>query len=107
MTYTTKLETTDDYLARYPRICSHIIAESLGYATPSLAAMILRDAKQGKDNWCEWIYSCYERNPRRPVEAAIRNRHHHRGYMADYRVALQIVRRAIDEGKEPMFASWF
>jgi hypothetical protein len=107
MTYTSKLETTDDYLRRYPRLCSHIIAESLGYATPSLAAMILRDAKQGKENWCEWIYSCYERNPSKAVESAIRNRHHHRGYMAEYRLALRIVRRAIDEGQEPMFASWF
>lgn len=107
MTYTVKLETKDDYLARYPRLCSHIIAESLGYATPSLAAMVLKDAKQGKENWCEWIYSCYDRNPRKAVEAAIRNRNHHTGYMAEYRLALRIVRRAIDEGQEPMFASWF
>lgn len=97
----------DQYLRRYPRVVSHIICESLGYATPQLAAMILRDAKLGRENWCEWLYSCYSRDPRRAVRDAIRNRHHHRGYMADYRTAWHIVRRAIDDNQHPLFASWF
>ncbi len=100
-------ETRQDYLRRYPRICSHIISESLGYATPSTAAQILKDAKEGHENWCEWIYSCYNKNPRLAVEGAIRNRHHHEGYMAAYQNALAIVRRAINTGDEPTFASWF
>ncbi len=98
---------TNDYLRCYPRICAHVIAESLGYATPTLAAKILKDAKEGHENWCEWIASCYRCDPRPAVERAIRNRHHHQGYMASYRQALQIIRRQIDSGDEPMFASWF
>lgn len=95
------------YLRKYPRICSHIIAESLGYATPLTAALILKDAKEGKPNYCEWIYACYDADPRVAVNNAIRNRHYHRGYMAEYKLALKIVRRAIDDDQNPVFASWF
>ena len=101
------LESPDDYLHRYPRICAHIIAESLGYVTPSTAARILLDAHRGDENWCEWIFSCYDRDPRRAVRDSIRNRHYHDGYMASYRQALAIVRRRLETGEEPIFASWF
>jgi hypothetical protein len=100
-------ESRDEYLQRYPRICAHIIAESLGYATPRVAASILKDATEGGENWCEWIYSCFNRDPRPAVEQAIRNRQLHRGYMASYELALQIVRRQLDSGDGPLFASWF
>ena len=102
-----KPETVQDYLRAYPRICAAIIAFSLGYAPPTRAAAILKDAKEGKENWCEWIYSCYDRNPLPAVQRAIRSRHTLRGYMADYPTALTIVRRAIRTGDEPIFASWF
>jgi len=101
------LESPDDYLRRYPRICAHIIAESLGYATPTTAARILRDSHRGEENWCEWIASCYHCDPRPAVQRAIQNRHHHHGYMASYKLALKIVQREIDTGEGPMFASWF
>ena len=101
------LESLDDYLKRYPRICAHIIAESLGYATPRRAASILKDANEGNENWCEWIYSCYKRNPKPAVQDAIAKRHCHKGYMAEYQMALAIVRRYLEDGTEPMFASWF
>lgn len=101
------LESTNDYLRRYPRICAHIIAESLGYATPMTAANILRDAHRGEENWCEWIASCYRCDPKPAVERAIRNRDHHHGYMASYKLALKIVQRELDTGEGPMFASWF
>ncbi|MCQ3921645.1 MAG: hypothetical protein DPW13_11915 [Planctomycetes bacterium] len=104
---TDRLDSPDDYLKRYPRICAHIIAESLGYATPSNAARILKDAKEGNENWCEWIYSCYQRNPRPAVEGAIRGRGHHRGYMAEYCQALAIVRHQLNTGEAPLLASWF
>ena len=97
----------EDYLRRYPRLCAHIICESLGYATPTKAAMILKDAAEGKENWCEWVYSCYDKNPRIPVEQAIRRRHNHTGYMADYRRAFSLVERANETGKEPLLGSWF
>ena len=97
----------DHYLQRYPRICAHIIAESLGYATPTRAAMILRDAKYRQENWCEWIHACYSCNPLPAVRDAIRSRHHHTGYMAEYRLAKALVDRALDDGREPELASWF
>ncbi len=97
----------EEFLRRYPRICAHIIAESLGYATPGVAASILKDAHEGNENWCEWIYSCYERDPHRALRDSIRNRHAHEGYMASYPLALSIVRRQLDTGERPTFASWF
>lgn len=107
MTLARRPEVTEDYLRKYPRICAHIIAESLGYAVPLVAARVLKDATEGNENWCEWIYSCYQRDPRLAVERAIRNRHTHAGYMASYRQALQLVRRQLDTGESPLFASWF
>ena len=101
------IRSREQYLEQYPRICAHIIAESLGYATPDKAAMILKDAKEGNENWCEWIFSCYDRDPLPAVEGAIRNRHSHHGYMAEYQQALAIVRRQSDTGEGPVLASWF
>jgi hypothetical protein len=98
---------TSEIMKRYPRITAHIIAESLGYATPSCAARILKDAREGRENYCEWIYSCYGKNPLKAVQNAIRNRHHHKGYMAEYKMAYALVKHAIETGKEPLFASWF
>ena len=94
-------------MRRYPRITAHVIAESLGYATPTVAARIVCDAKYRQENWCEWIYSCYDRNPLKAVQGAIRNRHAHTGYMAEYTLARALVDRAIEDGREPLLASWF
>ena len=96
-----------DYMHRYPRVVAHIICESLGYATPSCAAGILKDAHEDRENWCEWVYSCYNRDPQVPVLNAIRHRHTHHGYMAEYMLARALVQRAIETGDEPIFASWF
>ena len=94
-------------MKRYPRITAHIISESLGYATPSCAARILKDAREGRENYCEWVYSCYDKNPLRAVRDSIRKRHHHKGFMAEYKRAYALVKRAIETGEEPLFGSWF
>ncbi len=99
--------TRRDFLERYPRLCAHIIAESLGYAVPSLAARILSDTREGRENCCEWITACYRGDPSRVAAAAIRNRHHHSGYMASYTQALAIVHHELDTGEGPTLASWF
>ena len=96
-----------DTMSRYPRITAHIVAESLGYATPSCAARILKDAREGKKNYCEWVYSCYTTDPQKAVHDAIRNRHYHTGLMADYKRALGLVKRSIETGDEPLLGSWF
>jgi len=98
---------TEETMKRYPQITAHIIAESLGYATPSCAARILKDAREGRENYCEWIYSCYGSDPLPAVRNAIRNRHHHKGYMAEYKLAKKLVDRAIETGDEPLLESWF
>jgi hypothetical protein len=92
---------------RYPRVVAHVIAESLGYATPSLAARIVADAGAGRPNYCEWIASCYRDNPRPAVRNAVARRHHHRGFMADYPQALALVLHYVETGEQPLFASWF
>ncbi|MFX0205010.1 MAG: hypothetical protein ACFFDT_03425 [Candidatus Hodarchaeota archaeon] len=94
-------------MKKYPCLTAHIIAESLGYATPSRAAGILKDAREGRKNHCEWIYSCYASDPLEAVRDSIRNRHHHRGFMCDYRLAHALVKKAIETGVEPLFGSWF
>jgi hypothetical protein len=102
-----KPESLQEYIQRYPRVASHVICESLGYATPTRAASILADAHNRCENWCEWIAACYKCDPLPAVRNAIRSRHSHHGYMADYGQALAIVRHAIQTGDEPLFASWF
>jgi hypothetical protein len=99
--------TPADFMRRYPRLVAHMICFSLGYATPQKAANICLDAINGRENWCEWIYSCYRRDPKPALAGAIRNRHNHSGYMSEYRQAIAIVRRELTTGQSPMFASWF
>lgn len=98
---------TRETMKRYPRVTAHVIAESLGYATPSCAARILKDAREGRKNYCEWIYSCYDRNPHRAVQDSIRNRHYHEGFITDYKRAHALVKQAINDVTEPLLGSWF
>lgn len=94
-------------MCAYPRINAHIVAESLGYASPIAAAQILKDAKEGRPNYSEWVLTCYRGNSRKLVENAIRHRHMHKGYMAWYEKAFALVKDAIETGNDPPFASWF
>lgn len=99
--------TPEDIIVRWPALTAHLICESLGYATPTTAANIILDMVQYKENWCEWIYSCYGRQPGKAVRAAIRKRSGHKGYMAEFKQALALVFRSMLTGDEPTFASWF
>lgn len=100
--------TAAEVLRRWPYIVAHVICESLGYATPMRAAHILLDAIQGKPNWCEWIACCHAGKPMGPVITAIKTRHYHKGYMAEIKVAIRLVRAVIQQGEPPeMLASWF
>lgn len=41
-------------MKRYPCIVSHVISESFGYAIPlSCAARVLKNAREGRENFCE------------------------------------------------------
>jgi len=82
--------------------------ESLGYAPPSRAAQIGLAGMYGRENWCEWIYSCYGKDARTALQNSIRHRHTHMGFMSWYKEkALLLVRYAIETEEEPLFASWF
>jgi hypothetical protein len=102
-----KLETPQDYLRIYPRLCAHVICESLGYAPPSRAARIVMDAHLRQKNYCEWVWSCYNQDPLPPVRNAFKGRHSHHGFMAEYKLAKALVDEANRSGNEPIFASWF
>jgi hypothetical protein len=101
------LDTNEAVLRRYPRICAHIICESLGYAAPSTASSILRAVIHKQQHYCEWVQSCFGCDPILPVKNAISHRHWHHGYMSEYRQAIALVQEAIQTGNEPIFASWF
>lgn len=97
----------EKFMSRYPRITAHIIAESLGYATPTLAAIIGLDGKNDRENPCEWVACYYAKNAREVLIKAIYSRHCHNGFMSSYRKALALIRHAIETRKEPVLASWF
>ena len=96
-----------DALRRWPRLCAHLICQSLGYASPTLAGNIVLAAARGERHSCEWIAACYRGDPLPAVREAIRCRHHHRGYMAEYALARRLVRTAIESGDPCVFGSWF
>ncbi|NIN01491.1 MAG: hypothetical protein GTO24_26380 [candidate division Zixibacteria bacterium] len=94
-------------MQRYPSITAHIIAESLGYATPTKAAIIGWHAMNNEPDYCEWLDACYRGDARRCLQDSIRKRHYHHGYMAEYKLAKKLVERALETGDEPFLASWF
>jgi hypothetical protein len=102
-----KRESAHDYMKAYPRLTGHLICHSLGYALPTVAADIIRAAHTRQKHFCEWIDACYRNDPLPAVRGAIRGRHGHHGYMADYGQARALVQRAVSTGEEPAFASWF
>jgi hypothetical protein len=59
-------------IALWPRTVAHVVAGSLGYATPTLAARIVADARARRPNWCEWIVTV-----RRPPSGAASHRREH------------------------------
>ena len=105
-------------MKRYPRIVAHLIAESLGYFTPRSATIAIIKAKNNEPYFCEWYSDCARRYgnmwdkdnickiTKEILNQTIKYRHSHKGCMASYRQAKQIVDKAI-EGNEPTFASWF
>lgn len=94
-------------MKRYPVLTAHIIAESMGYATPTCAARILKDAREGRENYCEWIYSCYKGDAQMAVKNSILFRGEHNGYMNDYQRARALVKKSLESGEEPLLGSWF
>jgi len=104
----------DDVLKCYPRLVSHLICESLGYFTPEGAAGAILAVVQGHPCACEWYLHMagvggrsLEEVGQDTLSRAIRSRHEHRGFMAEYRRARALVDRLVKTGESPLFASWF
>lgn len=96
-----------EYLKRFPRLTAHIICFSLGYASPMVAADILRAADHGEPHYCEWIDAIYGNNPLPAVKGAFECRAMHVGYMAEFARAYALVEREIGHPGQQMLASWF
>lgn len=114
--------TARDAIRRYRCLTAHLIAESLGYFTPQAAARAIAAHRNGEAFACEWYADIAMRQNQplwdagtlqqvnqRVIESAYRRRQQHRGYMADYDAAKQLVQAGIDDHNSTggMLASWF
>ncbi len=103
---------------RYPRIVSHMIADSLGYFTPHSAAGAVLAAIEDRPFSCEYYSDCARRygemydhdNLRRVTKEilsqSIKFRHHHKGAMSSYKSALMLVNDK-HRDERMLLASWF
>ena len=105
--------TVQDAMRRWPRLTAHLICESLGYFSPTGAAMAIRDYKLGIPNYCEWYSHRFGFHAERILEGgkqvleeAVQHRRQHTGYMASYRQARLLVEAAILGHEFPLGGSW-
>jgi len=111
-----------DIFKKYPRLVAHLICESLGYFCPLSAANAIVSYLEGRPFACEWyshMCSCRGKGyfdketllkiGKDTLGSAFRNRHRHKGYMAEYKQAQTLVKRELEhEGiSVGMLASWF
>ena len=109
-------------MKKYPRLVAHMICQSLGYFTPKSAANAIARYKENLPYFCEWYSHMGQfRNDRKDlfddasvlavgkdtIRASFQLRHTHRGYMADYDTAINLVTLSINKKHDPVFASWF
>jgi hypothetical protein len=116
----------DVCLKKFPALVAHLICESLGYFTPMSAANALSFYKAREPFCCEWFSHMAQFDPynrtknlfdhpsvmrvqKRAISLAFKNRHHHHGYMSEYKQAKSIVAAELkDKGcTSSMLASWF
>ena len=107
-----ELRTAEDAMRRWPILTAHMICESLGYFSPHAAAQALLDHHKGRASFSEWYMSRAGRGVtmldvgRNTIRNAIRGRHHHHGYMADYQRARALVAATLERGAITIFGSW-
>ena len=103
----------DEYLKKYPRICGHLICESLGYLTPGFANDLLQAVHKREEFFCEWTFDIHLKSGNsietvchNIARAAIKNRRYHKGSMSSYPQARAVIKSHLN-GREPFGASWF
>ena len=109
-------------IVKFPRLVAHLMCESLGYFCPLSAANAIAAYLNNETFACEWyshMCSCRGKGyfdhdalleiNKDTIQRAFRNRHHHKGYMADMSYARQLVVRELQhEGASTgMLAGWF
>jgi hypothetical protein len=120
-----KIRNQRDVIGHLPCLTAHLIAESLGYFTPEGAANAVAYSTKGEAFYCEWYYDWASKrfvsgNTQCPdvrgtvkevgelaLQNAVRRRSHHRGPMAQFKRALDLVLHVRQGGEGPRFASWF
>lgn len=89
--------TAEEILERYPRLTAHLVCESLGYFTPRSAALAIQAHRAERGCACEWYIQMSGRGRTllevgaNTLDRAFRHRRHHRGYMAHYPQARELV----------------
>ena len=108
-------------LKKYPRLSANLIAESLGYFTPLGAAKAILLYQDNRAYYNEWyshqlmLHMTEDTDEkelllkinRDTIKRAFYNRLHHRGYMSDYKLAKDLVNKAVETDSHPVLASWF
>lgn len=106
-----EVQSVEDVLRKYPILTAHLVSHSLGYFSPLAAARAILDHIKGKTNACEWY--CHMASSgqnlrdvnREAISQAFRNRHFHKGYMANYQTARTLIQRELDNrGTTPLMA---
>ena len=98
----------DDVIKKYPCIISHLIAESLGYFSVRNAGFCLLAAIENREDWSEYILTCFGGRAIDCLRKSIEMRHCHKGYMASFKRAKITVDNYLKNKSEPCFglASW-
>lgn len=118
----TKETTQRQVLKRYPLLIAHMICESLGYFTVGCAANALAAYIDGESFSCEWYsHMCHCRTGeyfnreetrkigREVLALSFRNRHRHKGPMAEFKAAISQVKAELEHQgcTSGMLAAWF
>jgi hypothetical protein len=73
------------YTLKYLRLSPKIAAARIG----------LDGMNRGK-NYCEWVASCHGGDAYKVFERSSRNRHYHKGFMTEYKLAKKLVDLALE-----------
>ena len=125
MTQEEKPRTAQEQMRRTPRLVAHLMSESLGYFSPTAAALALSYHRAGLPDFCE-MYSAYAGDDRehpsfdpdkliavnrKTIALAFMNRRRHQGFMVQphrgsaYGMVLASVES--DGRNEPALGGWF
>ncbi|UCF84587.1 MAG: hypothetical protein JSV50_02855, partial [Desulfobacteraceae bacterium] len=95
-----KPEIPQQFIRRYPRIAAHILAQSFGRATATMAAQVGLDALYRRENHQEWVQRRYKGNAGKCLKWSLEFRYFHRLFSANYKFNSRLVSDLINKGYE-------